>query len=212
MNLNRRNTLAAMGGLALAGGGILGSGAFTTVSADRTVNVNVITNTELGDSENFADVLVDVGGYDEVAVKDSSDDLNTDGTGLFPTSGEQYSNPSYESGYVSLLQNDVELVFGFDETGSGGNDTRLLANSSVDFADLIALVNSNAGETIGEHSLSFDASGFTDTESDITFTNGAPSSVKVGRESAEQYAVTVTAGGGNDTGATLEINITDPTA
>jgi hypothetical protein len=201
-----------MGGLALAGGGILGSGAFTTVSADRTVNVNVITNTELGGSENFADVLVDVGGYDEVAVKDSNGDLNTDGSGLFPTSTDQYSTPAYGSGYVSLLQNDVELVFGFDETGSGGNDTRLLANSSVDFADLIALVNSNAAETVGEHSLSFDVSGFADAESDIIFTNGAPSNVKVAGKSAEQYAVTVTAGGGDDTGATLTINITDPTA
>lgn len=212
MNLNRRNTLAAMGGLALAGGGILGSGAFTTVSADRTVNVNVITNTELGDSENFADVLADVSGHDEVAVKDSNGGLNTDGSGLFPTSSENYSNPSYGSGYVSLLQNDVELVFGFDKTSSGGNDTRLLANSSVDFANLIALVNSNAAETVGEHSLSFDASGFGDAESDIIFTNGPPTDVTVTETSAEQYAVTVTAGSGDDSGATLTINITDPTA
>ena len=211
MDLNRRNTLAAMGGLALAGGGILGSGAFTTVSADRTVNVNVIANTELGDSENFADVLIDVGGYDEVAVKQSNGSLNTDGSGLFPTSSDNYSTPDFGGQYVSLLQNDVQLVFGFDETGNGGNDTRLLANASVEFADLISLVNSNDSETVGEHSLSFDTSGFGVDGSNIAFAS-APSNVKVGSEAADSRTVTVTAGSDDDTGATLKINITDPTA
>lgn len=210
MKLNRRNALAAIGGLALTGGGVLGSGAFTTVSAQRTVNVNVITNTELGASSDYADVLIDVAGYDEVAVKDSNGNLNTDGTGLFPTSSDNYTSPSYGAGYVSLLQNDVELVFGYDNSGSGGSDNRILANSSVDFADLITLVNTAGVSTTGEHTMSFDASGFSDAESDIVFTNGGPNAVTVPATTADPYTVTVTAGGGNDTGATLDITINDP--
>jgi len=39
MDMNRRNVLIGMGGLAVGGGALLGSGAFTSVSAERDVEV-----------------------------------------------------------------------------------------------------------------------------------------------------------------------------
>ena len=39
--MNRRNVLTGLGGLAISGGALFGTGAFTSVSATRSVEVNV---------------------------------------------------------------------------------------------------------------------------------------------------------------------------
>jgi len=54
MRMNRRNVLAGIGALTAGGGAVFGSGAFSSVEADRTVNVNVA-----GDSEALVALNVD---------------------------------------------------------------------------------------------------------------------------------------------------------
>lgn len=200
VEMNRRNVLVGMGGLAIGGGALLGSGAFTSVSAERDVEVNVLVDGDIGDSDQFADVLVNVGGYDTVAVDDDGT-LNTDGEGLFPTDTDNY--PDFGEEYVSLLQNDVTLVFGFED---GGEDNRLLPNSTTNYGELIALVNTNDDPTEGEHSLTFNNDDF-DLDTEVNFDPDDPEDVVVGGEDADEFDVSVTSDDEDDTGGILEITI-----
>jgi len=202
MGMNRRNVLTGLGGLAIGGGALFGSGAFTSVEAARDVEVNVIVDNEIGDSAEYADVLVDVGGNDTVAVTDGTT-TSTDGTDFFPNSTDgTYSNPSFGSGYVSLIENDVTLIF-------GTSSNQLLPNSTTSYDNLFALVNTNGSQTTGEHTLSFGNGGFSEPNTGVSFQNAPqPENVQVGGASANEYNVDVTADGSDDTSTgELVINI-----
>lgn len=186
-----------MGGLAVGGGALLGSGAFTSTSAERDVEVNVMTGTDIGNNDQIADVLVNVGGFDTVAVDDGNGTV--DETTLFPTTSSSYSNPSYGKNWVSVIENDVTIVF-------GTSSNKLPPNSTSTFDNLFALVNSNGSPTSLEHSLSFDNSGFTQTDSEVTFQN-PPSGVAVPDESSYEYGVDVTTDDSDET-ATPALQIT----
>jgi hypothetical protein len=160
MKLNRRSVLGAIGTIGIGTGAAFGSGAFTSTTADRAVEVNVFganTDTdgvvEVNDLEsnaedrqtaqeeiadtitnNTVDVLVDISS-DSVAVRANSDDtLFTDGTNLFPNptnagsvygqnGGNAFDNNDEidnEEEYVSLVANDVTIVFGSGEGDGAG--------------------------------------------------------------------------------------------
>jgi len=198
--MNRRNVLTAISGLAIGGGALFGSGAFTTVTAERDVEVNVLVNNEIGDSDDIADVLVNVGGYNAIAVSDGST-TSTDGTDFFPNSADgTYSTPTYGDGWVSLIENDVTLIFGTAEA------EELPPNSTTTFDNLFALVNSSSSTTTGQHSLSFDNTGF--PESSVSF-QSAPTDVTVSGGSSSEYSVDVSTGSSDstETGGTLSITI-----
>jgi hypothetical protein len=172
------------------------------------VEVNVLADDEIGNSSEVADVLVNVGGYEGIAVVNSGTE-NTDGSGLFPDSttyssitpdnGNASSSQEYDSGWVSLIENDVTLVF-------GPSSNKLVPNSTVGFNNLIALVNSNGSTTTNSHTLEFDNSGFTD--STVEFSSSAPSGVTVDGNASREYTIDVTTGStSNDTGGTLSITI-----
>ncbi|MFC7072059.1 hypothetical protein ACFQJ7_04120 [Halovenus rubra] len=199
MKMNRRNVLTGLGGLAIGGGALVGSGAFTSVEAERDVEVNVLVENEIGDSEEVADVLVNVGGYETVAADDGTT-TSTDGTDFFPSSGTStYSSPSYGEDYVSLIDNDVTLVFG--HSGS-----ELVPNATTSYDNLFALVNSAGSQTTGSHSLSFGNGGFTEPNTGVSF-QSPPSGVQIGATSAQEFDVDVTADGADDT-STGELVIT----
>jgi hypothetical protein len=199
MKLNRRTALAGIGGLAVGGGALLGSGAFSSVSAERDVEVNVLVENEIGDDDQIADVLVNVGGFDTVAV-DAGSGENTDGSGLFPTSGGSnytVSSPStinYETDWVSLIENEVTLIFGATNTNE-----ELPPNSTVSFTDLFALVNTNTSQTTGSHTLSFDNGSFSEPNTDVSFQSPQPSSSQVDADTSEAYSVDVTTDDSDDT-------------
>lgn len=206
MDMNRRNVLIGMGGLAAAGGAVIGSGAFTSVEASRDVEVNVLTNNEIGDSDQFADVLINVGGFDTVGV-DPGTGVNPDGSGLFPTSSDNYSSPSFGQGYVSLFENDVTIVFGHEQ---GTNSSRLLPNATTSYDNLIALVNTAGTQTEGQHSLSFGNGSFNEPNTDVSF-ESPPSNVQVGASTALEYNVDVTSDDNDDTAnGDFLIEITSP--
>jgi len=93
MAINRRNVLVGIGGLAIGGGALLGSGAFTSVEAERDVEVTISDNV----AEDFVDVLVQVENYDTVDVK------NDAGSG--PDSG----------GFVSLIEAGNDAILSFSD-------------------------------------------------------------------------------------------------
>ena len=171
--INRRSVLSAIGLVGVGTGAAFGSGAFTSTTAEREVEVNVFGdvddnagegavagNTAQADQEDIADaitnnsidVLVDLTS-DSIGVRlqdgsASLDELVTDGSDLFPNPQDGndtvYADdsapnfPNDESNYVSLVANDVTIVF-----GSGG----LPPNSTVGFNDVFAFAdpNSNSG-------------------------------------------------------------------
>jgi hypothetical protein len=159
--MNRRNVLTGLGGLAISGGALFGSGAFTSVSATRSVEVNVfgdsgntdgvVDGADEGEEGNIAetitegavDVLVNTADS-AISVKDPNGNPLTDnsgndvdGTGLFPSYDSIYSDAYIDTDYVSLVANDVTIVFG---AGEG-----LPPNSSLSFADLFAFVPNTDG-------------------------------------------------------------------
>jgi len=93
MAINRRNVLVGIGGLAIGGGALLGSGAFTSVEAERDVEVTISDNV----AEDFVDVLVQVEDYDTVDVK------NDAGSG--PDS----------DGFVSLIEAGNDAILSFSD-------------------------------------------------------------------------------------------------
>jgi hypothetical protein len=185
MKLTRRSVLGAIGTVGVGTGAAFGSGAFTSTTADRAVEVNVFgantttdgvvdingldggstqvqnTQEDIADTitNNTVDVLVDISS-DSVGVRANSDDtLFTDGTELFPnpTGGNDsvYGQPGgdpfgssggiTEANYVSLVANDVTIVFG----GGSGNGAGVPPNSDLTYDPFFAFADPNTnGATV----------------------------------------------------------------
>lgn len=112
--MNRRQFIAGVGGLTAGGSAVVGSGAFSTVNADRNVSVNVATDQQAylvldGISNNFVedDDLVGFDFDDEVAPSDG---------GTFDDTGNGVgANSVYEFTELLQIQNqgtDPVVVFG----------------------------------------------------------------------------------------------------
>lgn len=126
MKMNRRNVLAGLGALGIGGGALLGSGAFTSVEAERDVEVNVVADDDIS---NLVDIWLWAGEYDTVDVLGEDDDVND----LFPDDGD-------DEQYVSLIANDVTIQF-----GDGADD--LLPNTTTQYDDLFRIVK-DEGDTV----------------------------------------------------------------
>ncbi|TKX45036.1 MULTISPECIES: hypothetical protein [unclassified Halorubrum] len=204
MKLNRRSVLGAIGMIGVGTGAAFGSGAFTTVEAQREVEVNVLggdngisrlnpngdedagnlpdaiqeQENELADNitGNFADVLVDTSS-DNIAVKDGNGTFY-DGEELFPVGSDTYTN--VDENYVSLVANDVTIVFGPD-----GN--KLPSNAILTQNDLFALVSD------GNFDVAFSSENATNAR---LITN-------IGGEAVEDTGTTPTATGTVNGGTTL---------
>ena len=137
--LNRRSVLGVIGLVGVGTGAAFGSGAFTSTTAEREVEVNVlgadlgtagdglaVTNGDEGAEDdianeitsNFADVLVDTSA-DTVDIRDTSGDIIGQPENVFPSfeSDDVGNNGNYDEfdeNYVSLVANDVRVVFGRD--------------------------------------------------------------------------------------------------
>ncbi|AEM55868.1 hypothetical protein HISP_01285 [Haloarcula hispanica N601] len=190
MKLNRRSVLGLIGTVGIGSGAAFGSGAFSTVSATREVEVNVVGADGNGSeiATEFTDVLVDASA-DEVALRNSNDDLVTDATTLFPKSSDSLTTDgatTVSTDYVSLIANDVSVVFGYED---GGTDERLMPNSTYDYeSGFFKLVNNDDGNSTAFNVELSTGSGLL---SDI---NG----------SGDTHSEEVSAGGVSDLSATLE--------
>src|SRR6056297_2736733 len=102
--MNRRNVLTGLGGLAISGGALLGTGAFTSTSANRQVEVNILGGTDYDSTtgvvegadstaeQNIADEITETLGIDvlvditspAVSVESRTSNTITDVDKLFP--------------------------------------------------------------------------------------------------------------------------------
>ncbi len=192
MKLNRRSVLGLIGTVGIGSGAAFGSGAFSSVSATREVEVNVVGADGNGSeiATEFTDVLVDASA-DEVALRDTDGNLITDPSTLFPTSSDSLTTDggtTLSTNYVSLIANDVSVVFGYDTSGSGGSDERLMPNSTYDYSSgFFKLVNNDGNGT------NFNV--------DLDTTSGLLTGIG---GSTNSYSEDVSAGSVSDLSATLE--------
>ena len=145
MKPTRRTILGAVGTLGVGAGAAFGSGAFTSTTAERAVEVNVFGADGLvrdGDNEddvaevirdNIVDVLVNTR-LSSVSVSSPNLEDDEDGTDLFPTSPRTLTNYNSVIGdnpaFVSLVANDVTIAF--------GQEDGLPPNTTVEYAELFA--------------------------------------------------------------------------
>lgn len=200
--MNRRNLLLGLGTVVAGGGAALGSGAFSTADASRELEVNVVTDTAI--AEDFVDIIMnDVATTNTLAVDDGT---TTDATNLFPTSSTTdgaYDNYSPSENDVSLMQNNVKIIF-------GPTDNELPPNSTVGYDGLITVVNEN-----GNSSQNFDVSftienAGTDPSPNVDFQWASDTSSTVDSNSSEDVDVNVTTDEETSTG-TLVITIEEST-
>ena len=179
---SRRKVLVGLGAVVAGGGAALGSGAFSQTTAAREFEVNVVTDEQI--AEDFVDVILnDVDGTDTVGVGENGED---DPAGMFPNGSD-----------VSLMQNDVRIVF-----GPSGNE--LPPNSNVTYDGLITIVNEEGDEPQDfEVSFSIDVD---QGDSSLTFD---PSSTSVVSDNTEDVTVTVDTGSDDQTEGTLTIEISE---
>ncbi|MYL17491.1 hypothetical protein GLW36_12665 [Halorubrum terrestre] len=158
MKLNRRSVLGAIGLVGVGTGAAFGSGAFTSTTAERAVEVNVFgadAGTEgtvpAGEAENAVDeqdendigntiignsidVLVDTS-PESVAVRARNGDEDIiPGNELFPVDATTGGYSDLNDNYVSLVANDVRIVFG---------PNGVPPNSTLTFGDLFGFVESS---------------------------------------------------------------------
>jgi len=119
MGLSRRNALLGLGTLIAGGGAVLGTGAFTTVEAERTVSVETA-----GDASAF----LGFSSLNEDVVDDSGDliEINLDGSSSDDADGINQNARSRFEGLVQVTNNGADeinsLTFSFDVTGTDSND------------------------------------------------------------------------------------------
>lgn len=200
MKMNRRNVLAGLGTIVAGGGAALGSGAFSTTEASRTLDVNVVTNTDI--AADFVDIVLHPGGVNSVVIDDATNP--TDATTLFPTGNDTYGNSGFTPSDtdVSLMQNDVKIVIGAD-------GSELPPNSTVSYAGLFTVVNDD-----GDAGQAFDVTFETTGDPVIEF-NGASNAQSTSYTAnlgtggdTEAIDAAVTTASGNASG-TLELTITE---
>jgi len=188
---SRRNMMVGLGALTVGGGAVFGSGAFSSTKANRQLEVNVVTGTAI--AEDFVDVVLrNVGGTETLDVTGAS-------PSDFPQSGASYGNSGFspQDGDVSLMENDVTIVF-------GPTDNELPPNSQVSYDQLITIVN-DEGDEVQDFTVSFSVSADSG-DAGLEFT---PSSPDVNSGATQDVDVDVNTGTQETTAGTLTITINE---
>jgi len=146
---NRRNVLIGLGGLVAAGGAALGTGAFTTVTAERTVNIETT-----GDASAFL----------ALEAANRPDDTDTQISDNSTTGANQNEYVREEGG---------EIVISLDgDTGTDGdaddNSTGLNQRAKTRFEDLVTVTN-NGTQTVDQLTLTMSSSDLQSGEADNIF-------------------------------------------
>ncbi|MFC7114204.1 hypothetical protein ACFQH2_03400 [Natronoarchaeum sp. GCM10025703] len=198
--------IVGLGALTVGGGAVFGSGAFSQTQAQRSLEVNVVTGSDL--AEEFVDIVIDSNSYDSIALLDEGGSEITTPGNEFPTAPDTdynqdpATNNDFDGNAVSVMDQDVTVVFG---TGalSGGQD--LPANSTVTYNDLFHIVNDSA-TTTDDFDVTFGLDG---GNYNLSFNSPSMNPTNVGSGSTTTVGETVLeTGGSSDSTGTLTITIT----
>ena len=161
MAMNRRNVLIGLGAVAAGGGALLGTGAFSTVEAQRTVSLSAA-------NDNNANV--------ELSVADSSNAINDSGSNTINIDGENLNYGAITTVNEALtitVSSDASGDYAVDLLGSidGSSVSKDSANRSSGDVDMQFVSNAGASDSVtddGDGSFSVVSSGQS-VKYDVTF-------------------------------------------
>ena len=173
MKLNRRNTIIGLGAIVAGGGAALGTGAFTSVEAERTVSVETA-----GDADAFLGLTA---ARDDQFVSEEEDGVititlgeengtgvNQDATSTFEDIVEITNNGTQEIELIQFTVDEEEEVLTvipdeFDDNFSdeGSRDSVLEIGESVTFGIEVDLIDE--GDLSSDYSASITIEAYTDS-------------------------------------------------
>jgi len=130
MKMNRRNALIGLGAMATGGGALFGSGAFSSVEADRTVSV-----TTAGDNSAF--LSISVGG-----------DYAIDNSGADDAVTIDLEGASGSSGFNDDAETTVDAVLTLENNTEDGTSTDVGFSDGGTITDGITLVVDETSGTV----------------------------------------------------------------
>ncbi|MFB1064760.1 hypothetical protein [Natrinema sp. H-ect4] len=185
MRMNRRNVLVGLGTIVAGGGAALGTGAFSSVEAERTANISTV-----GDASGYLAIEAHPNSSDDSATPNDPD-TTSDG-----------------SPYLTLSSDD-ELSFNFDGSGDPSTSASgLNRNALSKFGDLLQITNN------GPNSVNLDVelrnSSSNTTEEDSVFTAYiSQSSPPTGGSEGDSVDGSVTLSSGDTLDIGFEIDLRD---
>jgi hypothetical protein len=166
MRMNRRKVLTALGGMTIGGGALFGTGAFSTVSAERTVGVQ--TSGDSGAVVQFS-VSGGISGSDGDTIKFNQSDVNADAitkfSGAFTiTIPQGTTGTTYDVDLTDGNDNDIHYTGSAAETSSdpsfqlvgGSNDPLKFDTSAADDSKSLDVVVNTVDTTGDGTSISVD--------------------------------------------------------
>jgi len=182
MRMNRRNVLLGLGAIVAGGGATLGTGAFSSVSAQRSATIETA-----GDASAFLGIEAHSSRSDEA--QDPNDPDASSGTP-----------------YLTLTSNDI-LEFNFDGSGTPTIDgSGLNRNATTEFENLIVLSNQGS-QTVSLNITLVDSDGNTATEDDAFSAYASAESTATSISSGDPIdgSASLTAGESVDVGFTFDL-------
>ncbi|PSP83447.1 hypothetical protein BRC83_07095 [Halobacteriales archaeon QS_1_68_17] len=181
--MNRRNVLIGLGALTVGGGAAFGSGAFSTVQADRTVDIAITSdaNGNLGLSAGNSNIATDSDGSGGNQLKIDAQSLNPNAKTEFDAAFSITNNAASGSRYVALStpsMSDGTFEFYIE---SGENDDISTVDPFGASTNYVEIAN-GADLVVGVRIETDDVSSTTETDlsmtieasDDTTFTNFSP--------------------------------------
>ena len=173
---SRRSVLVGLGGLVAGGGALIGTGAFTTVEAERTVNIQTA-----GDASAFLGI--------EAAARN-------DDTGSAPGNESQTPN---ENEYVVEDGDTVQINLNGNSEGASG----LNQDARTTFRNLVKLTNNGTQDVQSINlDIAADSSSFSDPNNVIEFTVYDSSTSPATRITVDDNSDILNNNGNNNNGPT----------
>ncbi|MFC4542569.1 hypothetical protein ACFO5R_11630 [Halosolutus amylolyticus] len=162
MRLNRRNVLAGLGTIVAGGGAALGTGAFSSVEADRTVNISIADDNDSAllalDADGSSDLVTNDGGSGS-DLKFNLDNLNDNATTKVEPAFTITNNGGQDVGVkVQAINTDdgdsVVGAFSFTSAANGhdltsapgtGEDGNLASNDPSESVTVNMSIDSDTG-------------------------------------------------------------------
>lgn len=152
MKLNRRNALIGLGAIATGGGALFGSGAFSSVEADRTMEVSFSADSSaeltLNDTSTYATTVTGTNGQNilKLSFSNLNDSARSTFTGVFDitnndSQGNSHSVYIKNAGQVDGTTIDFRDSGGVSIVGSGSAQT-VAAGGTISVTVFIDSTNS----------------------------------------------------------------------
>lgn len=147
MRMNRRNVLVGLGTIVAGGGAALGTGAFSSVEAERSVSISAT-------DDNTANIQLSVDTSSSAISSDGSDSINISGEGLnlsAVTTVEEVLEITVNSS-ANGTSYSIDI---YDDTGTSSSITNATSDTSSSGADIQLVANDTASATTNDGSGGF---------------------------------------------------------